>query len=621
FENGPNQRVMFVIILVVLLSALFTDVIGVHAIFGGFLAGVIIPHDHGFAVAITEKIEDLVTVLFLPLYFALSGLKTNFSDLNDGLTWGLLILVIVVACLGKIIGCTLAARLSKLNWRESISVGVLMNCKGLVELIVLNIGYDAGVLNTRIFTMMVVMALVTTFMTTPLIHWLYPPRFHRLLDDTLAADAVADPFFNEKDREAAAELAPRPSSDTADARSVTDIIHRPLSVLVCLSKMQHVPALMALMQFLNPTAAPVHPAHSGAFAARAPAAESLGSDSLIHDDAEKSHTEVVPPQHRDTMVAGEGTHYFNGLRVYALRLIALTQRSSAVMMSTECEDTMRMDPLMNMFRTFGLLNNISVKSALSVCPTDDFAETLASNSELTEVGYTIVPWSGSGGIDEEQLATPLDYFFNMGPKEPQGTSPQHLQFITEVFRRVPCNLAVFLDRGFDLTQETQVSTTGQPSAGGVHSHWTADSAGLAIESQQGRGRVRVFVPFFGGADDRAAVLFALRFAANTHIQVTIVRFIRSDEHTSNDVNLEEKDFVEASNQMTIMRGQQLASLPRAAIRSAAAAAQVPSAATDHSGVNPLSPDASLHPHQSTTHRLQSDQADELLFHRLFHTAE
>ncbi|KAJ1987711.1 K(+)/H(+) antiporter [Dimargaris cristalligena] len=611
FESGPSQRVMFVIFAVVLASAWFTEIIGVHAIFGGFLAGVIIPHDHGLAVHITEKIEDLVSVVFLPLYFALSGLKTNLGSLDDGLTWGLLVLVIVVACGGKIIGCTIAARFSKLNWRESISVGVLMNCKGLVELIVLNIGYDAGVINTRIFTMMVVMALITTFVTTPLIHFIYPPRFQRLLNDVTSEPEPYTKPVGDEDAEA------RPSFETTDARSIAELIHRPLSVLVCLNKMQHVPALMALMQFLNPPHAhePGNPQASPSTLPAAHRADTLDSSPSPSDafDEKAALAEIRE-------VSSPLTGYFTGLRVYALRLIALTQRNSAVMMSTESEDTMRMDPLMSMFRTFGLLNNISVRSALSVCPTEDFAETLASNSDETRVNYAIVPWSGSGGIDDDQMASPLDYFFNRGgPKEPhQGTSPQHLQFISEVFRRVSCNVAVFIDRGFDISQDAAINPT-ERHLNGIHSQWTSDAACHAIEASGGRGPVSVFVPFFGGADDRAAVYFALRFAANPNIHISIVRFIRSDELTANDAKLEEKDFVEASNQMTIQRGQQLASLPRAAVRAAAASAQE----TDHSGISPLSgaAEASVLPYQNTTLQLQSNQADELLFHKLFHTAE
>jgi Kef-type K+ transport system membrane component KefB len=102
-----------------------------------FLVGLICPHDGGFAIRLTEKIEDLVSALFLPLYFALSGLGTNLGLLNDGITWAYVIGVTAVAFAGKIIGGTLAARACKLVWRESFTIGVLMSCKGLVELIVL----------------------------------------------------------------------------------------------------------------------------------------------------------------------------------------------------------------------------------------------------------------------------------------------------------------------------------------------------------------------------------------------------------------------------------------------------------------------------------------------------
>lgn len=136
-QNGPSQGVIALTLLMVLASAWFTQVIGVHAIFGGFLIGLICPHEGGFAIKLTEKIEDLVTVLFLPLYFALSGLSTNLGLLDSGITWAYVFGVLAIAFFGKIIGGTLAARGSKLVWRESLTIGVLMSCKGLVELIVL----------------------------------------------------------------------------------------------------------------------------------------------------------------------------------------------------------------------------------------------------------------------------------------------------------------------------------------------------------------------------------------------------------------------------------------------------------------------------------------------------
>lgn len=136
-QDGPTQTVVALTILMMLASAFFTGIIGVHPIFGAFLVGLICPHDGGFAIKLTEKIEDLVSVFFLPLYFALSGLSTNIGLLDSGITWGYVFGVIAVAFTGKFVGGTIAARLCKLVWRESFTIGVLMSCKGLVELIVL----------------------------------------------------------------------------------------------------------------------------------------------------------------------------------------------------------------------------------------------------------------------------------------------------------------------------------------------------------------------------------------------------------------------------------------------------------------------------------------------------
>lgn len=136
-QNGPSQAMVGLTVLLVFASSFFTGIVGIHPIFGAFLVGLICPHEGGFAIRVTEKIEDLVSVFFLPLYFALSGLSTNIGLLDSGITWAYVFGVIAVAFFGKLIGGTIAARLCKLIWRESFTVGVLMSCKGLVELIVL----------------------------------------------------------------------------------------------------------------------------------------------------------------------------------------------------------------------------------------------------------------------------------------------------------------------------------------------------------------------------------------------------------------------------------------------------------------------------------------------------
>jgi Kef-type K+ transport system membrane component KefB len=155
---------MFILFILVFIASFFTQAVGVHAIFGAFLVGLITPHENGFAIAITEKLEDLVTIVFIPVYFALSGLQTNLLNLNDGEAWGIVALVILAAVGGKIGGCYIGARLSGIEKRESLAIGVLMNTKGLVELIVLNLGLQGGVITPKIFSIFVIMALITTFM-------------------------------------------------------------------------------------------------------------------------------------------------------------------------------------------------------------------------------------------------------------------------------------------------------------------------------------------------------------------------------------------------------------------------------------------------------------------------
>lgn len=136
-QNGPSQGIISLIVLVTLAAAFFTGIIGVHPIFGAFMVGLIVPREERFNIRVTEKLEDLIGALLLPLYFTLSGLKTNLGLLDSGLAWGYVFATTIVAFLSKIIGASAAARLNGLVWRESFTIGVLMSCKGLVELIVL----------------------------------------------------------------------------------------------------------------------------------------------------------------------------------------------------------------------------------------------------------------------------------------------------------------------------------------------------------------------------------------------------------------------------------------------------------------------------------------------------
>ena len=171
-----TQNLLALVLLMVFASAWVTEYLGIHALFGAFLLGAVMPKEPEFVKALTDRTEDLVVVLFLPLFFAFTGLRTSISMVSGSDMWTFCLLIIGVAVLGKLGGSMLAARFTGMGWRESTAIGILMNTRGLIELVVLNIGLDIGVISPALFTMMVLMALVTTFMTTPLLAIVYPRR-------------------------------------------------------------------------------------------------------------------------------------------------------------------------------------------------------------------------------------------------------------------------------------------------------------------------------------------------------------------------------------------------------------------------------------------------------------
>ncbi|MBK7307902.1 MAG: cation:proton antiporter [Chitinophagaceae bacterium] len=175
-KRTPIIALLFVILIV---SAYVTSVIGIHALFGAFMAGVIMPSSFNFRKIVIDKIEDVSIILLLPLFFVITGLRTQIGLINEGHLWITFGWILLVAVAGKFGGSALAARMVGQSWKDSLSIGVLMNTRGLMQLIVLNIGYDLGILSPEIFAMMVLMALVTTFMTGPaldLINWLMPEK-------------------------------------------------------------------------------------------------------------------------------------------------------------------------------------------------------------------------------------------------------------------------------------------------------------------------------------------------------------------------------------------------------------------------------------------------------------
>jgi Kef-type K+ transport system membrane component KefB len=175
-RENLSKPIVAIFFFTLIISAYATEVIGIHALFGAFMAGAIMPENTKFRNIFIEKVEDVSLVLLLPLFFVYTGLRTEVGLLNDPYLWKVTGAIILVAVAGKFIGSAIAARFVGQSWKDSLIIGALMNTRGLMELVVLNIGYDLGVLTPEIFAMMVIMALVTTLMTGPaldLINWTF----------------------------------------------------------------------------------------------------------------------------------------------------------------------------------------------------------------------------------------------------------------------------------------------------------------------------------------------------------------------------------------------------------------------------------------------------------------
>jgi len=168
-KRGAGVELIAILMLIMLAASWTTERLGVHALFGAFMAGLVMPKHEPMIAELVERIESLSLALLLPLFFALTGLRTRIDLLTGRFLWGHTAAIVLTAVLGKLVGAALAAKTTGITWKDSLALGVLMNTRGLVELVILNAGLDLGILSPTLFTMMVLMALITTFMATPIL--------------------------------------------------------------------------------------------------------------------------------------------------------------------------------------------------------------------------------------------------------------------------------------------------------------------------------------------------------------------------------------------------------------------------------------------------------------------
>ncbi|KAM0340735.1 hypothetical protein ACHAPU_010326 [Fusarium lateritium] len=481
-QNGPSQGITTLTLLLVLASSWFTAAIGVHAIFGAFLIGLICPHDGGFAIKLTEKIEDLVGSILLPLYFALSGLNTNLGLLDDGTTWGYVVAIIACAFFGKIIAGTLAARLTKCLWRESFTIGALMSCKGLVELIVLNIGLQAGILSARTFTMFVVMAVVTTVTTSPLTRWLYPLSYRQKVDKWRRGEIDWDgnPLQTE------AQTSEHKMEEALD-KSQT---HR----IILQLRLDALPGLFNLVSLLGGSR-------------KQPALSDANNDATHDSVTTDEKTEQIP--HRPLEVRG-------------VRLMELTDRTSSVMQSAELDEFSSRDAVFSAFQTFSRLNGVAVAGQVCIIPTSAYADTIVKYAEEAKSDFMLIPWSTYGGIAEESSTAALT---ETGNPHDRFFSRTYIDYVQTAVQRSTCTTGIFINQNHN---EPSSKNTLTRSRTGLSIHSAHDGPIVQRPVDQ---RQSIFVPFIGGKDDRAALLFALQLAHNPHVSIHVIHLhFNEDDH-------------------------------------------------------------------------------------------
>lgn len=446
------------ILLIALASAFFTAIIGVHAIFGGFMVGLIVPREKSFAIKVTEKLEDLIGALFLPLYFTLSGLRTDLGLLNDGITWAYVVAVTLTAFFSKVIGATLAAKLSGLVWRESLTVGSLMSCKGLVELIVLNIGLQAKILSTRTFTIFVVMALVTTFATTPLVTFLYPPWYQKKLAAWKRGEIDWDTGK------------PPGASDAVNQNDLPNSSDRIGQLLVYL-RLDNMPGLLGLVSLFgkDPTSGPV-------------------SD-------EKG---VVVEETRPT----------RSVRAHGLRLVELGDRFSSVMTVAEVEDYSKNDPVVNTWKTVGQILKVAVSGEVAIMTQSRFSEALLTKSSDISSDLMLLPWSGTGTVGD-----------TLHHLDESQASPSYISFAKSVLGSAKSGVGIFYTGGGSAAHDIgaqepeRLKLTRAYSFSDIHQ----EIRPLPVKTKA----QRIIFPYFGGNDDRFALKLVLQLCERSEVTATI----------------------------------------------------------------------------------------------------
>ncbi|CAG8320129.1 unnamed protein product [Penicillium nalgiovense] len=474
-QKGPSQSVVALTLLIALASAFFTQIIGVHAIFGGFVIGLICPHEGGFAIKLTEKIEDLVAVIFLPLYFTLSGLSTNLGLLDSGIVWGYVIGVIAIAFIAKVAGGAVASRLCGLLWRESFSIGVLMSCKGLVELIVLNIGLQAKILSTRTFTIFVVMALVTTFLTTPLTTLLYPTWYQVKVERWRRGEIDWEGNPVQRDGR---------NDSVAIAKDQLKTV--PVRKLLVYLRLDGLSGICTVAALLSPKR-------------RAPVSSRVHPTKMPKQTEETVEDPITSEENEDTTT----------LKVHGVRLMELTDRDSSVMKVAAAGEHALWDPVVNTFRAFGDWHDLSLMAGVSVVPEHSYADTVIDMAQQDTADMLLLPWSETGTLADHHNGLEID-------DANRFSNGAYTSFVSDILERVRGHVGILVE--YSPTSTSSKRPMISRTASGM-----SLQGSIFARQQTGSRSHHIVLPFFGGDDDRFALRMVMQLAQNDQVTTTVIQ--------------------------------------------------------------------------------------------------
>jgi len=502
-EGAISEVIISAMFILLLLSSWTAHRFGGHAVIGSFLFGLILPHGP-FTVKMTEKVEDVVVIFLLPMYIAVSGLRSNFDFTSDYMFWVWLVLYFVASSIAKIVPTSIVAKSCKFSWRESFSIGILLNTKGLMDLVVLNMGLDSEIISHKTYTLFILITILTTFSTTPLISKVYSQKYRI----PILLDAPTNVEFNDN-----TEI-----TNDNESHTITDSSYHNhyFKLLITVTNTKSLPGIMTMLHILN---------------------NKPNNNDKIYNQPK--------------------------LMVHSIRVMEFSERSSSIQMATDATTTTNLDPISTILRTFGQLNNISIIANLTVARPSDFSSTLSyyvdnfrSNLliipyDIAEPNHIAAPQSGHLTLanifenpneqHQQQMLTPPPPQVNnnfLQPRTVKSLKAEYLPGICQFLKNSICPVGIFIDRGFGQGPAMMLNSFANSTNEMTYANTVSNISNVNLYAQT------VMIIFIGGPDDREALKLVTRIAKGNKVHVIVKRIRQSNETVKTTVRETTNEYYE-----------------------------------------------------------------------------